>query len=494
MSQTTAQAVKEALESQFTPEDLAQRYFSSYIHYQIPHYLDSPHNEMIAAKLQMVESGAIRRLIICMPPRHGKTMQTSELFPAWYLGRNPKDEIIHATYSYERGSDVGRKVRNHIISPAHSTIFPECLLSPDVKGANKMATVAGGYYYSVGAAGAIVGRGANLFLIDDPIKSRQEAESERYREEVRNWYRAQVYTRLMPNNRIVIIMTRWHYDDLVGWLLSREDAKDWHQLVMPAIAEGEDEIRRQEGDALWEDFYPKKVLYKIRSVVGTREWNAQYQQTPTTSEDAIFDLDWFDRYDYNLFRPWLLAIRFKTTLPGKKFPFNIKRIVQSWDTAYKDDQINDPSSCTIWGISPTRYYLLHRFNKRMQYPEIKKKIKLFYKKWTVVCRKARMGPITVLIEDKASGQSLVQELKRDKMPVIGLPANTDKLTRANSSSGVVEAGLVSLPKSCSWSVPFETQITQFPFGREKDDVDSMTQFLNWHVKPKFKRGKLRLWK
>jgi predicted phage terminase large subunit-like protein len=379
------------------------------------------------------------------------------------------------------------------MAPAHSMIFPDCQLSPDVKGANKMATTAGGYYYSVGAAGAIVGRGANLFLIDDPIKSRQEAESERYREEVRNWYRAQVYTRLMPDNRIVIIMTRWHYDDLVGWLLSREDASDWDQLILPALAEQKEE-RREEGDALWDDFYPQKVLHKIRSVVGTREWNAQYQQTPTTSEDAIFDLDWFDRYDYQAIRPWIIAIRYRTTLPGKRFPFGITRIVQSWDTAYKEEQINDPSSCTIWGISPTRYYLLHRFNKRMQYPEIKKKVKKFHEKWSAVCAKVRLGPVTVLIEDKASGQSLIQECRRSRIPVIAIPAELNKVTRADTCSGVIEAGLVSLPKACSWSVPYETQVSQFPYARQDDDVDSTTQFLNWMVKPKYRRGRLRLWK
>ena len=486
-------SIKQTLESNLSVEQMAQKYFAGYIKYQIPHYISSFHNKKITAKLQAVEAGLIRRLIICMPPRHGKTMQTSELFPAWYLGRNPKDEVIHATYSYERGADVGRKVRNNIMAAAHQVIFPECQLSPDVKGANKMATMPGGFYYSVGAAGAIVGRGANLFLIDDPIKSRQEAESERYREEVRNWYRAQVYTRLMPDNRIVIIMTRWHYDDLVGWLLSREDADDWDQLVMPAIADTKED-RRETGEALWPEFYPINVLEKIRSVVGTREWNSQYQQVPTTSEDAIFNLDWFDRYDYKDIQPWILCVRFRTMLPAKELPFGIKRIVHSWDTAYKDDQINDPTSCTVWGISKTRYYLLERFNKRMQYPEIKKNIKRFYKKWTEMCAKVRLGPVTVLIEDKASGQSLVQELKRDRIPVIGLPANTDKVTRANSCSGVVEAGLVALPKACNWLVPYETQIAQFPFGREKDDVDSTSQFLNWQVKPKYKRGRLRLWK
>lgn len=495
MQNSALQMIESRLRGQIDVDEASRSLFAGYIAYQVPNYLFSPHNEKIIEKLQAVEAGVIRRLIITMPPRHGKTMLTSELFPSWYLGRNPKDEVIAATYSYERGADVGRKVRNYMASPVYNYLFPNSGLAPDVKGANKLATRQGGIYYSVGAGGAIVGRGANLFLIDDPLKSREEAESERIREGLKDWYRSVVYTRLMPNNRIVIIMTRWHYDDPIGWLLSRDDASDWHVLSLPAIATHHDEIKRSPGQALWPAFYPEPVLKKTRSVVGTREWNAQYQQVPVSVEDAIFRLDWFKRYDPKIFLPWLWAIRFRTDLPANEFPLKIKRIVMSWDTAYKEEEIHDPSSLTIWGQAPNMHYLLYRFNKRMQYPELMRKIRDFWNRYTRVFAKLKFGPIVVLIEDKASGQSIIQELKENTLiPVIARPAEIKKTTRAHTCSGVVEAGLVALPEEADWLIPYESQMIQFPFAREDDDVDSTTQYLNWQGKPRFKRGKLRLWK
>lgn len=159
-------------------EKLAHRFFPSYIAAQYPLYRFAPHNQAIASALTKVESGDIKRLMIFMPPRHGKTMQVSEYFPAWYLGRNPSHQVIATTYSYERASDTGGKVRNQMLDPYHAKIFPNCRLSTDAKSKNKLTTIEGGNMFSVGVGGAIVGRGAHLFLIDDPVKSREEAESE----------------------------------------------------------------------------------------------------------------------------------------------------------------------------------------------------------------------------------------------------------------------------------------------------------------------------
>lgn len=255
---------------------------------QFPDYKISSHHRLIADALQKVERGEITRLIITMPPRHGKSMLASEYFPAWYLGRNPENQVIAATYSQDLASTFGRKVRNQLIDPMFRVIF-STQAADDSASASQVMTTRGGVYNAVGVGGALTGRGAHLLLIDDPLKGREEADSEIIRRKQREWYNAVAYTRLMPNGAIVIIQTRWHEDDLTGYVLTEHKHEGWTELTLPAINDS--------GEALWAEQYPIEQLERIRKTIGAREWNALYQQRPVADDGEYFKRDWFRWYD-----------------------------------------------------------------------------------------------------------------------------------------------------------------------------------------------------
>jgi len=414
-------------------------------------------------------------------PTHN-TMMVSEYFPAWYLGRNPEHQVIATTYSYERATDVGRKVRNQMLMDAYQEIFPDFTLSSDSKSANRLSSEQGGNYFSVGVGGAIAGRGADLFLIDDPIKGREEADSEVSRRKLIDWYRSVAYTRLLPGGRIVVISTRWHYDDLTGYLLE-EDVDNWEVLKFPAIAE-EDEpvIGRKRGEALWPAKYPIERLQVIRDVVGSREWNSLYQQDPIDEEGGVVKISWFKRYDEHE----MLRFEMNPETP----PFNIKYLAISWDTAFKESEINTTPSCaTVWGASDIGFYLIDVFTQRMNFPKLKRKSISLYNYYSNFLN------TVVLIEDKASGQSLIQVLQEEtNIPIIKMIPDKGKVIRMESVSNVIEGGRVHIPNSASWLSEFERQISQFPLGRFKDIVDSTSQFLKWASRPKPKRKIIQFWK
>lgn len=455
-----------------------------YATYMFPNYISAKHHVKIAEALEAVERGEITRLVITMPPRAGKTMLVSEFFPAWYLGRNPDHQIIAATYSHDKAGDTGRKIRNQLLEPDFKAAFPGCGLSPDSKGANKLSTIQGGVCVSVGIGGAITGRGAHVFLIDDPIKSREEADSERVRERLISWYKGVVYTRLMGKNAIVVIQTRWHFYDLVGFLLDKE-AEDgdlvkekWTVLDLPAVANSDDDLLgRKFGESIWPDYaiFDLERLKETKRVIGTREWNAQYQQQPIAEEGGMVQLNWFKRYNH------------------REKHRNVRKIVCSWDTAFKEKQLNDPSCGTIWAIIGNDFYLLDVINKHLAYPKLKKLVISVYEKYQHITR----ASVPVLIEDAASGQSLIQELKQDTMlPIIKVRPDANKKTRLSEVTSLIEAGRVYLPDEAHWLTDYETQLCRFPFDRFDDMVDSTSQFLRWAGKPKFKRrrGKNLFWK
>ena len=481
--------------SEMPPEQLAHSKFTAYIGMQVPNYKFSTHNLAIAHVLERVEAGHINRLIVNMPPRHGKTMQISELFPAWYMGRHPEREVLFATYSFDRSGDCGRKVRNQMVDPYHKRIFPNCSVSKDAAGANRIMTEQGGAYVATGVGGGIVGRGAHLFVIDDPISGREDAESDTSRKKLLDWYRGVAYTRLMNPNVIILVMTRWHFDDLAGYLVEEMKHEGWAILKMPAVADAHDDpLGRKVGDALWPSEYGKKRLAQIKTTIGTREWNAQYQQVPMPDEGSMVNLKWFKRYRWRDWLPWHLALRLGAD-PPPNLPFGIRAIVMSWDTAYKEKQINDPSACTIWGINKKHeYYLIGTVNKRLPYPILKREI---VKVWNNYMKCKLKGPIPLLIEDKASGQSLIQDLRRlTNIPIIPINPEANKQIRMSSASPVIEAGRVFLPdESLDWVVDYETEMGRFPLWRLDNLVDSTSQFLMWVSKPKFKVNlKRKFWK
>lgn len=228
-----------------------------------PVYKRAQHHAQIAAKLEAVERGEIDRLMIFMPPRHGKSELASKRFPAWCLGKDPRRQIIAASYNSDLANDFGRNVRNIVAEPEFGQVFPSVSLAPDSQAANRMNTNHGGAYVAAGVGTAVTGRGAHIALIDDPFKDREEADSERRRELVWDWYRSTLYTRLMPGGAIVLIQTRWHEDDLAGRLLEQE-RDQWEVLELPAIDKA--------GKALWPEWYDLPALERIKNTIGPREW------------------------------------------------------------------------------------------------------------------------------------------------------------------------------------------------------------------------------
>ncbi len=266
----------------------ARRGLIAFTNYTNPLYISAAHHRMIADRLEAVERGEIDRLMIFMPPRHGKSELASKRFPAWCLGRKPTRQIIAASYNSDLASDFGRNVRNIVAEPEFKDVFPTVALAADSQAANRMNTNHGGAYVAAGVGTAITGRGADIALIDDPFKDREEADSERRRELVWDWYRSTLYTRLMPNAGIVLIQTRWHEDDLAGRLLEHE-ADQWTVLDLPAIG--------PDGLALWPEWYDVPALERIKASIGPREWSALYQQQPQPDEGTFFQRGWFKQWD-----------------------------------------------------------------------------------------------------------------------------------------------------------------------------------------------------
>ena len=292
------------------PEDLSlyiELARSSLVDFQIvtnPRYDPNWHHEIIGKELENIEKNGDRDfkiLILTVPPRHGKSQQASIDFPAWYLGRNPEKEIITASYSGDLAQDFGSKTREKVESEEFGGVFPGVRLKPDEKAKGKWRVevlkekkwVPGGSYTSVGIGGPITGRGANILLIDDPIKNREEAESEIYREKTWNWFTSTAYTRLEPGGVCVIILTRWHKDDLAERILNHPELSKRTKLIsFPAMALGK-EANREEGEALWPDRYDLSALEEIKNAIGPYDWSALYQGYPILSELQEFKPEWY---------------------------------------------------------------------------------------------------------------------------------------------------------------------------------------------------------
>lgn len=233
-----------------------------------------------------------------VPPRHGKSRECSIDFPAWYLGRNPTKEIITCCYSFELAQDFGGRTRDKVNAPEYKYIFPGVKLREDIKAKGRWKTKQGGGYLAAGVGGPITGHGANIILIDDPIKNREEAESQVYREKTWEWFTSTAFTRLEPGGVCVIILTRWHQDDLVGRILASPELGAKTKLLrFAAISERDEHPHRSSGEPLWPNKYPIDKLAEIRSIVGPYDWSALYQGNPVRTENQEFKPEWYRYID-----------------------------------------------------------------------------------------------------------------------------------------------------------------------------------------------------
>jgi len=442
---TAIEAAEELLLRRAARERLLQ-----FCGYTLSDYQPADHLVQLADKLEAVERGEIKRLMVFMPPRHGKTEQASIRFPAWYLGKHPQHSIIGCSYAEGLAYTVSSAVRDTIGSPKYQRLWSHQLdQSGAVHWRLKEKQDLRPSYIAAGVGGGITGQGADVLLIDDPVKSAEEASSATIQERNYDWYRMVARTRLAPNAAIVLIQTRWHLNDLAGRILAEAkanpEADQWVVLSLPAI---------QDGKALWPERYPLAVLQTTRASIGSRAFEALYQCSPSQAEGNVFKREWW---------------KFYRARPAFEY------IIHSWDTAFKAKAGNDYSVCTVWGVTDTGYYLLEVLRERLEMPELKRLCTIGYE---------RDHPNDVLIEDAASGQSLIQEIKREsRMPIRPVKVDSDKVSRAYAVTPLIEAGRVYLPEYAPWLSSYIEELSAFPNGEHDDMVDSTTQALRHLANP-----------
>lgn len=437
---TPKDAAKELLTRRKSRESLIE--FAKYTNSA---YIPADHHSLIADKLEAVERGDIKRLIICMPPRHGKSELASRRFPAYYLGRNKDKQIIAASYNSDLSSDFGREVRNIVDSAEYQALF-DIKLAADSRAANRWHTDAGGMYVSAGVGTAITGRGANILLIDDPFKDRQEADSEITRQRVWDWYTSTAYTRLMPGGAVIVINTRWHDDDLTGRLLTEQEngGDKWEVLSLPAI--------QDDGAALWPDWYPIERLNEIKGVLPARDWNSLYQQNPIPDEGDFFKADWFAEYD--------------------ELPKDL-RMYGASDYAVTDGA-GDFTEHGIIGVDQNMniYVADWWFDKATSDVWIDKKCDLIIK-YNPSCWFGESGVIRRSVEP-----FMLKRMKERNAycRVEWLASVSDKTSRARSIQARASMGKVFFPKRAEWKDHVMMQLLRFPAGKNDDAVDVLSLF------------------
>lgn len=437
-----------------TAEDFAFSRLISYAAYQWPGYRDASHHRLIARHLEAVERGEIKRLMITMPPRHGKSMLASEFFPAWYLGRNPDHYVVTATYAQELADDFGRKVKNQIEDATFQGVFPGVSLADDSKSAKRFhiegslggyehSTSQRGAFYAVGVGGPLTGRGAHLLLIDDPVKNREDAESEIIRKKTKDWYTSTAYTRLMPGGRIVIIQTRWHEDDLSGWLLSEHGHEDWTVLNLPAIDEA--------GKALWPEQYDIEALERIKLALPPRDWSALYQQQPSPETGDYFK------------REWVKSI---AVIP----PRDTLNIYGGSDYAVTADGGDYTVHCIVGVDADGWIYLLDLWRGRTSSDQWVESFCDLVRKWRPIGWAEETGQINAGVGPFLRRRMLETGayVFREQFPTRG-----DKAVRAQSIRGRMAMRGLYVPQDAPWVSDLISEMMSFPVGVHDDQVDAL---------------------
>jgi predicted phage terminase large subunit-like protein len=407
--------------------------------YTFPQYQTAEHHRLIAEKLEQVERGEIDRLMIFMPPRHGKSELATKRFPAYALGRNPNRQIIQASYNSDLATDFGRQVRNIVNTQRYQNVF-DTELAGDSKAANRWNTSEGGAYVAAGVGTAVTGRGADIFIIDDPLKDREEADSETRRETIWNWYTSTAYTRLMKGGAIILIQTRWHEDDLAGRLLEAEakGGDTWEKLILPA--------KMSNGEALWPQMFDSAALERIQNAIGPRDWSALYQQQPSPDEGTFFQRDWFNRH----------------ARPSE--PVNVYMMS---DYAVTDDG-GDYTEHGVFGVGGTgRIYQLDWWHGQTSSDVwIDEKLRLI-RKWKPICSFGEAGVIQKAIEPMLR-RRMIETGTRCRME--WLSSIHDKATRARGFQARAAMGEVSLLEGEAGERVLN-QLLSFPAGKHDDAVD-----------------------
>ena len=430
-------------------------------------YVHNWHIDAISEHLEAVTSGEITRLLINVPPGMMKSLATSVFFPAWEWGAKDLQhyKYISASYSQSLATRDNIKTRRLISSEWYQRNWP-IMLMPDQNQKTKFENSKTGFREAM-AADSMTGARGHRVIVDDP-HSVAGASSDQQRQTTLDWFCHALPTRLISSTKsaIIVIMQRLHQGDISGHILKKE--LDYVHLCLPMEFEpsrkcytvlGFEDPRSKEGELLFPARFPKDVVRRDKRTMGSLAVAGQFQQSPMPAGGNIFreeDFQWYTNYR------------------------QYSRVVISWDTAYKAQELNDPSVATVWGVHDHGYDLLEVVGDRLTYPKLKKRAIRLAEKW-VQQKELYKGHIllTILIEDKASGQSLIQDLKESQFNIVAIMPDNDKVTRASTCSPKVEDGKVYLKTGASYVEDYVEEMTVFPNGEHDDRVDSTSQFLNW---------------
>jgi len=413
------------------------------------------------------------RLMLFMPPRHGKSTLASVAFPAWHIGRHPDHEFISCSYSGSLAMNFSRKVRQLLREPVYKNVFEKSRLDKDSQSVESWQTTRGGGYVAAGVGGGITGKGANILVIDDPVKNREDAESENNREATWDWYTSTAYTRLSPGGGILVILTRWHDDDLAGKLLrhAEEGADQWEVIKYPAIAE-EDEKFRKVGESLHPERYNVDALEQIRKAIGPRDWSALYQQNPVSDEGDYFSREMIRYFDYD------------------EIDTSHLNFYCAWDLAIGQRDRNDYSVGIVVGVDEyDTLYVVDVVRGKYDGFELVEQILDLYETWRPSIVGIERGHIEMALgpflqkrtRERGLNEAYFKDLKVGKR---------DKEARARAIQGRMQQGMVYFPKDAIWTGPMVAELLRFPNGTHDDQVDAlawiglmMTEFATFYERP-----------
>ena len=426
--------------------------FLAFCHRVYPGFKEGAHHRFLKPLLHEVCTGEKERLTISMPPRFSKSETVAYLFVAWYLGHNPSHHIIMVTHTAILSADFGRKVRDLIDSPVYAEIFPDTVVAKDKAAAANWSTMALGKYLAIGVGANVAGHGAHLLVVDDLV-SEQAVLANPDAAFTMAWEYMQVgpLQRLMPGGRICMIGTRWGKRDPIGralqWAQDNPGSAQWTEVRFPAILPS--------GKSLWPEQWPIDQLEAKKAGMQPQFWAAQYMQQPTSEEGALIKREWWKIWE----RPE---------------PPEVEFIIQSWDTAHEAKTSADFSACTTWGVwttedNQTRVVLLNAIKGRWEFPELKKVVLEQYKEWK---------PESLIVEKKAAGAPLIQELRRMNIVVqeFSPSRGNDKRARVNAVADLFFSGIVWAPDR-RWAYEVIDEVAEFPNGMNDDYVDTVTQAL-----------------